>query len=57
MGRDGADVLFYQVNGGGHQTPTRMSVDINPHPLIGRTNRDIETAEVTWDFFKRFRLP
>ena len=54
--RDGAEVLFYRVIGGGHRLP-RLDDDPAPQPPYGHGNRDIDTAEVTWDFFKRFSLP
>lgn len=47
--RGGAEVLFYRVEGGGHTLPSLVQP-----PREGR-NRDVETAEVVWDFFKRFR--
>lgn len=54
---DGADTYFYRVNGGGHRTPLKSLTDVSPLPQYGRTNRDIDTAEVSWDFFRRFQLP
>lgn len=52
----GAEVVFYRVNGGGHRWPTLPSVDANPHPRFGRTNRDIDSTTEVWNFFRRFRL-
>jgi polyhydroxybutyrate depolymerase len=54
---DNAEVLFYRVNGGGHRTPTEIVNTSPPRAPYGRTNHDIDTAEVSWDFFKRFQLP
>jgi polyhydroxybutyrate depolymerase len=44
---------FYQVNGGGHVLPSaryRVPKWIQ-NLLLGQQNRDIESAEVAWDFF------
>jgi polyhydroxybutyrate depolymerase len=54
---DGVETLFYRINGGGHRTPTRIVNTSPPRAPYGRTNHDIDTAEVTWDFFKRYTLP
>lgn len=51
-----AEILFYRIVGGGHRPPMKAQTDIAPRPPYGRTNRDIDTAEVSWDFFRRFRL-
>lgn len=54
---DNVEVLFYRINGGGHRTPTKTVNTAPPRASYGRTNHDIDTAEVTWDFFKRYQLP
>ena len=54
---DGVETLFYRINGGGHRTPTEIVNPSPPRAPYGRTNHDIDTAEVTWDFFKQYRLP
>jgi polyhydroxybutyrate depolymerase len=55
--RPGVEVVFYRINGGGHQVPTLAPRDTRPHPRFGRTNRDIDSAREAWDFFRRFKLP
>jgi polyhydroxybutyrate depolymerase len=49
--RTGAAPQLYRVEGGGHQLP---SVSAGPNPNL--RNRDVETADEIWAFFKRFRL-
>jgi polyhydroxybutyrate depolymerase len=49
--RTGAAPLLYRVEGGGHQIP---SITVGPNQDL--RNRDIETADEIWAFFKRFRL-
>jgi polyhydroxybutyrate depolymerase len=53
--QQGAALVFYRVNGGGHQLPTLAPVDTTPHPQFGRTNRDIDSAREAWSFFRRWR--
>ena len=53
---EGVEVLFYRINGGGHRAFSPAE-DAAPRPPYGRTNHDIDAAEVTWEFFKRYRLP
>jgi len=55
--QQGAELVFYRVNGGGHQLPTLAPVDTRPHPRFGRANRDIDSAREAWNFFRRFKLP
>lgn len=51
----GGAVSFYLVEGGGHQTPSpRVGLlDQVIGAFLGHRNRDAETAELLWDFFKR----
>lgn len=53
----GGAVSFYAVEGGGHQTPSpRVGLlDQVVGALLGPRNRDLETAELLWDFFKYFK--
>ncbi len=51
---DGAEVLLYAVEGGGHTWPG--GDQYLPVRIIGRTSRDIDANEVIWDFFKRHSL-
>ncbi len=45
------DVHLYVVHGGGHTLPGARQY--LPALLVGRTNRDICTADVIWNFFKQ----
>ncbi len=49
-GREGSEVIQYEVTGGGHAWPggwQYLGVRI-----IGSTNRDFDAGEAMWDFFK-----
>jgi polyhydroxybutyrate depolymerase len=47
--RDGASVLLYEVQGGGHTWP--RGVQYLPQWLIGRTSRDLDANAAIWAFF------
>ena len=53
-GRQGAELVVYSVEGGGHAWPGGLQY--LPKMMIGRTNRDIDASAVIWDFFKRHPL-
>ena len=55
--RPGGAVAFYEVSGGGHQSPSPRSraLDQIVGALLGPRNRDVEAAELVWDFFRRFK--
>ena len=46
--RDGADVAYYRVTGGGHTWPG-TSVDLSP---LGHTTQEINATQLMWQFFK-----
>jgi polyhydroxybutyrate depolymerase len=53
----GHDVVLYRINGGGHRMPSRIPDARFPRIvtyMLGPQNRDIDGAEVIWDFFKQF---
>ncbi|MDP6439097.1 MAG: PHB depolymerase family esterase [Candidatus Brocadiia bacterium] len=50
-GNDGAEVVLYRVEGGGHTWPGGWQY--LPERVIGKTSRDIDASEVIWEFFKR----
>ncbi|MBN1201061.1 MAG: hypothetical protein JXJ20_04320 [Anaerolineae bacterium] len=52
---DGSDVLFYAVEGGGHDLPGTAD-KYDPDEASG-VNMDINTADVVWDFFEQYTLP
>ena len=49
---DGADVVLYEIKGGGHTWPG--GYQYLPEFLIGKTNRDLDASETIWNFFKKF---
>ena len=53
--RSGARLRLYRVVGGGHQMPSLKAVN-NPmsETRFGLRNRDFETADEVWAFFKQF---
>lgn len=53
--REGSEVVFYVVEGGGHAWPggKRYAREW----LIGRTSDDIDASRTAWKFFRRFQLP
>lgn len=54
---DGAEVLFYTIEGGGHSMPTKdYPLRWLGRKLMGGENRDAEGAELAWDFFQRHAL-
>jgi polyhydroxybutyrate depolymerase len=53
----GRDVVLYRVNRGGHRMPGNASDVHFPrivNMLFGPQNRDIDGAEVIWEFFRKF---
>lgn len=51
--RDGADVVLYEVQGGGHTWP--RGVQYLPRWFIGRVSQDLDANAVIWEFFTRYR--
>lgn len=51
--RNGASVLLYRIEGGGHTWP--QGHKYLPRFLIGRTSQDLDANHVIWDFFNNFR--
>jgi polyhydroxybutyrate depolymerase len=54
--RDGAEIVLYQINGGGHMWPDGYQWDALFARDYGPTNRDINGNEVMWEFFKAHPL-
>lgn len=48
--KEGAEVLFYRLDGSAHALPSRVRYDSDRDIKI---NRDLETAQELWTFFKR----
>ncbi|MCC6694302.1 MAG: hypothetical protein IT365_01605 [Candidatus Hydrogenedentes bacterium] len=47
-GQNGAEVVFYGVNGGGHTWPGSTPM---LQRLVGVTSKDMDASRVIWDFF------
>lgn len=52
-GKNGAEVISYVVNGGGHTWPGGKQY--LPKFVVGRVSRDMNACEVIWDFFKKYK--
>ena len=51
--RDGADVIFYTIAGGGHAWPGGEPL---PSFIVGHTTQDIDATAVMWEFFSQHPL-
>lgn len=53
---DDAEVVFYEIEGGGHSWPGGL---VNPalDGVMGQTTQEISANELMWDFFVRHPLP
>ena len=49
---DGADVVLYEIQGGGHTWPG--GYQYLPEFLIGKTSRDLDASKAIWDFFNGY---
>ncbi len=49
---DGAEVLLYTIEGGGHTWPGGL-----PVPFMGKTSRDINATAIIWEFFQAHPMP
>lgn len=54
-GRDGSEVILYEIQGGGHTWPG--GVQYAPEFLVGKTCREVDANRVIWDFFARHSMP
>ncbi len=54
QGKDGAEVVFYKVEGGGHTWPGGR---MQPRALLGKTTRAVNASRVMWEFFANHVLP
>lgn len=48
-GREGAEVVLIEIEGGGHTWPGQKS----PISLIGRSTLDISASDLLWEFFQK----
>jgi polyhydroxybutyrate depolymerase len=49
----GADVVFYTIQGGGHAWPGGKPL---PKWIVGNTSQDINATRVMWEFFRQFSI-
>lgn len=52
-GRDGAEVVLIDIEGGGHTWPGQPNLLV----ILGKTTRDISANDLMWDFFQKHPLP
>jgi len=52
-GRNGSEVVFYEIEGGGHTWP---GVDVKL-PFLGKTCMSISATDLIWEFFERHPMP
>jgi len=52
-GRDGAEVVLLEIDGGGHTWPGRPTLLL----FLGKTTRDVSANDLMWIFFERHPLP
>lgn len=53
-GNNGSEVILYVIEGGGHTWPGGFPY--LGERVIGKTSRDMDAAEVIWDFFEKHSL-
>ncbi len=53
---DDAEVLFFRVDGSAHSVPSTAPIGPEGWEASGRRNRDMETAQALWRFFRAHRL-
>ena len=53
--RDGAEVIFYRIEDGGHTWPG--SPIVMTYNWAGKTNQDIVASDLIWEFFMSHPLP
>lgn len=57
-GKDGAEVVLYVIDGGGHTWPGRKP-GLGPivRTILGKSTEDISANDLIWEFFQKYRLP
>ena len=48
-GKDGAEVVLVEIEGGGHTWPGREP----PVKFIGKSTKDVSANDLMWEFFER----
>jgi polyhydroxybutyrate depolymerase len=57
-GKDGAEVVFYTIKGGGHTWPgVKPPVEKLSEKFLGATTYDINANEMIWEFFEKHPMP
>jgi polyhydroxybutyrate depolymerase len=52
-GRDGAEVVLYRIEGGGHTWPGRSGAE----GMLGRSTKEIDASTLIWEFFRKHPMP
>ncbi len=52
-GKDGAEVVFYKITGGGHTWPSGPAIQ----KVLGPVCRDWNASEAIWEFFAKHPMP
>ena len=52
-GKDGAEVVLYVIEGGGHTWPGRVS----PLKGLGKSTKNITANDLIWEFFEKHPMP
>jgi len=52
-GKDGAEVVLFAIDGGGHTWPGHNPVV----QFLGKSTKNIDADDLIWDFFKRHPMP
>lgn len=52
-GREGSEVLYYEVIGGGHGWPSPTQFSPLRQLIVGKKNRDVVMCDEAWAFFQR----
>lgn len=52
--KEGAEVVFYEIQGGGHTWPGGL---LQPEVMLGKTCRDWNASEAIWEFCSKHEAP
>lgn len=55
-GVQGAEVLFYRIDGGGHGWPSPTQFGFIKQQIFGKKNQDLVACDEAWAFFQRHAL-
>jgi polyhydroxybutyrate depolymerase len=54
MSKDGAQVVFYRIEGGGHCWPGGPKAQ---EVVLGKVTSDVDASALIWEFFSKYSLP